>query len=114
MVFQCKEKKILRKEIPVSMLVSFVLHVRRQSLKYQYHASDIIATGETPVSSDMVSDTTVAITGTNAVTAKSTGFEKYNVSVCLTKLPPIIAFKNAKREVNAMGKKFNEFRVDSG
>ena len=52
----------------VDKLVSFVLHVRRLSQKYQYQASDIIAMDEKPTWSDMVSDTTVDTTGTVTVT----------------------------------------------
>ena len=62
---------------------------------------------ETPVWSDMVSETTVDTTGKKTVTLKSTGHEKSRVSVCLaakadgTKLKPLVVFKQAKREVAA-------------
>ena len=39
---------------------------------------------ETPVWSNMVSDTTVDKTGARTVTMKSAGHEKCRVSVCLT------------------------------
>ena len=61
-------------------IILFALHVQCLSLKYQ--ASDIISMDETPVWSDMVSDTTVDTTCTNTVT-ESTGYEKSRVSVCL-------------------------------
>ena len=67
---------------------------------------------ETPVWSDMISDTTIDITGSKTVTAKSTGHEKSRVSVCLaakadgTKLPPMIVFKGAKRETDEMDKEY--------
>ena len=67
---------------------------------------------ETPVWSDMVSDTTVDKTGARTITMKSTGHEKYRVSVCLTaktdgsKLKPFIVFKNAKRETKALIEEF--------
>ena len=56
--------------------------------------------------SDMVSDTTVDTTSTNAFTVKSTGYEISRVSFCLAantddiKLPPVTVLKNAKRKVN--------------
>ena len=67
---------------------------------------------ETPVWSNLVFDTTVDIAGTNTVTLKLTGSEKSRVFVRLaakadgTKLLPIIVFKNAKRDVNAIHKEF--------
>ena len=47
----------------IDKLVAFVLHVRRVSMKHLYDAADIIAMDETPVWSDMVSETTVDATG---------------------------------------------------
>ena len=62
---------------------------------------------ETPVWSDMVSETTVDTTGKKTVTLKTTGHEKSRVSVGLaakadgTKLKLMTVFKGAKREVAA-------------
>lgn len=66
---------------------------------HNYQASQIIAMDETPVWSDMVSQTTVDASGKKTITIKSTGHEKSRVSVCLaakadgTKLKPMIVFK---------------------
>ena len=38
---------------------------------------------ETPVWTDMLSDTTIDVTGTKSVTVETTGHEKCRVSVCL-------------------------------
>ena len=67
----------------IDKLVAFVLHVRRIAMKHQFKAFDIIATVETPIWTDMVSDTTVDVTGKKTVTVKITGHEKSRVSVCL-------------------------------
>ena len=89
-------------------LVAFVLHVRRVSMKHPYDAADIIVMDETPVWSDMLSETTMDATGKKTVSVKTTGHEKSRVSVCLaakaddTKLPPFIVFKGAKRETAAL------------
>lgn len=67
---------------------------------------------ETPVWSDMVSSTTVDVSGVKTVTIKTTGHEKCRVSVCLsakangTKLRPMTVFKGAKRELEALNKEF--------
>ena len=53
-------------------------------MKHLYDAADIIAMDETPVSSDMVSETKVYATGKKTVSVKTTGLEKSRVSVCLT------------------------------
>ena len=96
----------------IDELVAFVLQVRRLSSKHNYQPVDIIAMDETPVWSDMISDTTIDITGSKTVTVKSTGHEKFRVSVCLaakadgTKLPPMIVFKGAKRETDEMDKEY--------
>ena len=79
-------------------------------MKFEYKLSDIVAMDETPVWSDMVSETTVDVRGANTVTMATTGYEKSRVSVCLsaktdgTKLPPMILFKGAKRESDALNK----------
>ena len=67
----------------IDKLVAFVLHVRRVSMKHLYDAADIIVMDETPVWSDMVSETTVDATGKKTVSVKTTGHEKSRVSVCL-------------------------------
>ena len=86
----------------IDKLVFFVIHVCRFAIKYNYDGSDIIAMDETPVWMDMVSNTTVEISGTKSVTVKTKGHERSCVSVCLaakgdgTKLPPYIVAKGAK------------------
>ena len=85
----------------IDKLVAFVLHVRRIAMKNPFKASDIIAMDETPIWADMVSDTTVDVTGRTTVTVKTTGHEKSRVSVSIaakadgTKLPSFIVFKSA-------------------
>ena len=94
----------------IDKLVAFVLHVCRVSVKHLYDAADIIAMDETPVWSDMVSETKVDATRKKTVSVKTTGHEKSRVSVCIaakvddTKLPPFIIFKGAKRETAALDK----------
>ena len=67
---------------------------------------------ETPVWSDMVSQTTVDECGKKTITMKSTGHEKSCVSVCLaakadgTKLIPMIVFKGAVRETKVLSEEF--------
>ena len=96
----------------VSKLVMYVLQVRRMQEKNQYSANNIIAMDETPVWSDMVSQTTVDRVGKRTITMKTTGHEKSCVSVCLaakvdgTKLKPFVVFKGAKREVADLNKEF--------
>ena len=95
------------------------MHFQRLTLKYQYQASDMIAQDKTPVQSNIVSDKSVDTTATNTATIKSTGYEKYRVSLCFvpkadgTKLPPRIISKNAKREVNAMNIEFKNCIIAS-
>ena len=103
----------------IDKLVAFVLQVRRLSSKHNYQPVDIIVMDETPVWSDMISDTTIDITGSKTVTVKSTGHEKSRVSVCLaakadgTKLPPMIVFKGAKRETDEMDKEYKNCVIAS-
>ena len=58
---------------------------------------------ETPVSNDMVSNTSIHNQGAKSVWLKTTGYEKCKVSVCLaakvdgTKLKPFVVFHAAKR-----------------
>lgn len=88
----------------IAGIASYVLHVRRLQSKNQYSPSSIIAMDETPVWSDVASETTVDTTRKKTVTLKSTGHEKSRVSVCLaakangTMLKPFIVFKQAKRQ----------------
>ena len=64
-----------------------------------------------PVQYNMVFKSTIDDRGVKVVAMKSTGHEKVNVSVCLsaradgTKLKPMIVFKDAKQDVNAIHKK---------
>ena len=103
----------------IDKLVAFILHVRRVAMKQPFKASDNIAMDETPIWADMVSNTTVDVTGGKTVTVKTTGHEKSRVSVCLaakadgTKLPPFIVFKGAKREVAALDKEFKGCHIAS-
>ena len=72
---------------------------------------------ETPVWCDMLSETTVDVTGKKSITLKSTGHEKARVSVCLaakadgTKLKPMVVFKGAKQEVAALKQEFQHRAV---
>ena len=103
----------------IDKLVAFVLHVCRIAMKHPFKASDIIAMDETLTWADMVSDTTVDVTGKKTVTVKTTGHEKSCVPVCLVakadgaKLPPFIVFKSAKREVTAIDKEFKGCHIAS-
>ena len=96
----------------VSKVVSYVLQVRRMQAQNRYSPCNIIAMYETPVWSDMVSETTVDTTGKKTVILITTGHEKSRMSVCLaakaggTKLKPMIVFKGAKREVAALHQEF--------
>ena len=89
-------------------LVNYVMHVRRLPMKTNFSADCIIAMDETAVWSDMIGNVTVDTTGTKDVPLKSTGNEKFKVSVCLTakadgtKLKPLIVFQGAKREETAL------------
>lgn len=96
----------------VAKIVACVLYVRRLQLRSMYSSCNIIAMDETPVWTDMVSETTVDTTGAKTVTLKTTGHEKSRVSVCLaakadgTKLKPMIVFKGAKRELAALRQEY--------
>ena len=79
----------------------------------------MIAQDKTSVQSNIVSDKSVDTTAKNTATIKSTGYEKYRVSLYFvpkvdgTKLPPRIISKNAKREVNAMNMEFKNCIIAS-
>ena len=60
----------------VAKVVSYVLQVRRMQAQNGYSLCNIIAMDETPVWSDMVSETTVNTTGKKTITLKTTGHEK--------------------------------------
>ena len=110
----CRKTSVAQKDPDrlIAKIVSYVLHVRRLQSRNNYNPCDIIAMDETPVWSDMVSETTVDTTGKKTVTLKTTGHEKSRVSVCLaakadgTKLKPMIVFKGAKREVAVLRQEF--------
>ena len=96
----------------VAKVASYVLQVRRMQAQNEYSPCNIIAMDETPVWSDMVSETTVDTTGKKTITLKTTRHEKSRVSVSLaakaggTKLKPMIVFKGAKRKVAALHREF--------
>ena len=96
----------------INKLVAYVLEVRRLTEQYKYAPESIIAMNETAVWADMVSSTTVDVTGKKEICLKTTGHEKVRISVCLsakadgTKLKPFIVFGGAKREVEALNKEF--------
>ena len=98
----------------VDRLVAFIVHVRRLQKVYYYAESAIVAMDETPVWSDMISNTTVEITGSKDVPMKSTDHEKVRVSVCLaakldsTKCKPFIVFAGAKRELKSLNDEYRK------
>ena len=114
-----RKTSMAQKDPVIDKLVAFVLHLRRIAMKHPFKASNIIAMDETPIWADVVSDTTVDVTGKKTVTVKTTGHEKSRASVCLaakadgTKLPPFIVFKSAKREVAAVDKEFKGRHIAS-
>lgn len=67
---------------------------------------------EKPVWADMVCGATTDNTGARTVTMKSSGNEKYQVSVCLiakadgTDLKPFIVFKDAKHDLISLKDEF--------
>ena len=58
------------------------IRVRRISLQHEYMLGDIYAIDETPVLSEMVSNSTVEQVGKRTVTMKSKRYEKGCVSLC--------------------------------
>eukprot|EP00794_Sanderia_malayensis_P013386 gene13386-14759_t len=99
-------------DLLIAKIVSYILRVRRLRQKYCYRFNDIIAFDKTPVWADMVSSTTVDVTGSKTISLKTTGHEKCRVTVGLAakgdgvKLKPFIVFKGAKQETEAMKKEF--------
>ena len=99
-------------DLLVSKVVSYILRVRRLREKFSYQPADMIAFDETPIWADMISNTTVDVTGKKTITLKSTGHEKLRVTVGLaakgdgTKLKPIIVFKGNIRQVQSLQKEF--------
>ena len=67
---------------------------------------------ETSAWNDMVSNTAIDKQGAESVFLKTTGHEKYMVSVCLaaktdeTKLKPFVVFRAAKREFRSLDEEF--------
>ena len=67
---------------------------------------------ETSVWNDMVSNTTIDMQGAKFVCLKTTGQEKYMVSVCLAaksngnKLKPFVVFRAAKRESKSLDEEY--------
>ena len=96
----------------IDKLVSYIFHVRRFATKHNYSPENIIAIDETPVWSDMISDTTVDKTGFRTVAVKSTVMKNVEYFVCLTakaegsKLKPFLVFKNAKLEIKTLNDEF--------
>ena len=96
----------------IAKLVSYVIQIRRMQKANNYQDAQIIAMDETPVWSDLVSQTTVDACGKKTITMKTTGHKKSRVSVCLaaradgTKLKPMIVFKGAVRERKFLSQKF--------
>ena len=99
-------------DLLVAKLVSYILRVRRLRTKHNYQLSDIIAFDETTIWADMVSETTVDVTGTKTISMKTTGHEKCRVTVGLaakgdgTKFKPFIVLKGGKRDVEKLKKEF--------
>ena len=96
----------------IAKLVSYVIQIRRMQKANNYQDAQIIVMDETPVWSDIVSQTTVDACGKKTITMKTTGHEKSRVSVCLaaradgTKLKPMIIFKGAVRETKVLSQEF--------
>ena len=62
-------------------LASYVIHVRRLQMKFNFETSQIYAMDETPAWQDMVGTTTVTKKGSQDVVFKSTGHKKTRVCV---------------------------------
>ena len=98
-IFQKDPEQLIEK------LVSYIIQVRRLTTKFKYAELNIIAMDEKPIWSDMISETTIDITGKSEIQVKSTGHEKSRVTVCLTakangvKMKWTNVFKGGKREV---------------
>ena len=60
----------------IDKLVFYIIQVRRLT-KFKYAESNIIAMDEMPVWSDMISETTIDVTGKSEIQVKSTGHEKF-------------------------------------
>ena len=67
----------------VDRLVSFVMHAHRLQRQYDFVLLKIVATDETSVWNNMVSETTFEATSAKDVPMKSTGHGKLRVCVCL-------------------------------
>lgn len=83
----------------IPKLISFILYMRKLQVTHNYSKQSIFAMDETACWFDMMSDTTVAETGSRAVPIKTTGHEKDHFTVVLTaradgkKMKPFVVFK---------------------
>lgn len=83
----------------IPKLVSFITRLRALQIQHSYPPETIFAMDETACWMDMLSDTTVALTGKRSVPLKSTGHEKNHFTVVLTaradgtKMKPFVVFK---------------------
>ena len=88
----------------IDKFVLYILHTRRLSIKYKYPPSSIIV----DVWNNMFSNTAIHWQEAKSVRLKTTGHEKYMVSVCLaakadvTKLKTFVLFRTAKIESNSL------------
>ena len=86
--------------------------IARLSSKYKYPPLSIIAMDETSVWNVMVSNTTINKQGAKFVCLKTTGHEKYMVSICLaakadeTKLKSFVVFSAPKQESELLDEEF--------
>ena len=89
-------------------LIAYILQVRQQRTRHFYSYSDIIAMDETAVWQDVLSSTTVDNVGEKSIQLKTTGHEKYKVSLCLTakadgtKLKPFIVFREPREKQSSL------------
>jgi hypothetical protein len=89
-------------------IVSLITFVSNNVATKKITPANIIAMDETSLWFDMLSNTTIAPTGSKTVQLKSTGNEKAHATVVLaakgdgTKLKPFVVFKKGIREVNKL------------
>ena len=107
--------------IPAIFLPDRVISFIKLTLGAKLHTkentiSNVITMDETPICLDMLSSTTVNEAAASSITIRSTGHEKYRVTVCLAakakrqKFKLFIVFEGGKRDV----KRMNEHRYLSG
>ena len=98
-------RKTTRQQDPerlIDKLILYILYARRLSIKYKYPPSRIMAMDETSTSNGMVSNPTIHKQGVKSVSLKTTGHEKFMVSVCVvakadgTKMKTFVVFRAAK------------------